>query len=69
MYTGILDVSLSLCCKFLTQVCGVLIFDVLYDGIPAASRQLSSLSIWSHFSPSVIVDLITVAWGIHDIEP
>lgn len=39
MHTGILDIALSLCCKFLTQVCGVLVFDVLDNRVPAAACQ------------------------------
>jgi hypothetical protein len=50
--TGILDITFALRCEFLPQVRGVLILDVLDDGVPAA----------------VIVDQITIAGGIDNVE-
>jgi hypothetical protein len=50
--TCILDVALSLCSELLAQVRGVLILDVLDDGVPTA----------------VIVDKITIAGGIDNVE-
>lgn len=50
--TGILNISFSLGCKFLSEVCRVLIFNVLDNWIPA----------------SIIVDLISIAWGIDNVE-
>lgn len=38
MDSCVLDVSFSLSGKLFAQVCGVLVFDVLDDRIPAASR-------------------------------
>lgn len=49
---GVLDVALSLCSELLAQVRGVLILDVLDDGIPAA----------------VVVDKVAVARGIDNVE-
>jgi len=51
--TGILDVALSLSSKLLAEVGGVLVLDVLDDGVPAA----------------VVVDQITVARGIDNVQP
>jgi hypothetical protein len=50
---GILDVALALGRELLAQVGGVLILDVLDDGVPAA----------------VVVDEVTVAGGVDDVEP
>ena len=52
MDTSILDVALSLCSELLAQVRGVLILDILDDGIPAA----------------VVVDQVAIARGIDDVE-
>lgn len=49
---GILDVALTLGGELFAQVCGVLIFDVLDDGVPAA----------------VVVDEVAVAGCVDDIE-
>ncbi len=38
MNTGILDISLSLGGKLLSQVCRMLVFDVLDDRIPAIAN-------------------------------
>ena len=51
--TGILDISLSLGSKFLSEVCGVLVLDVLDDWVPA----------------SLVVDLVTVPRGINNVQP
>jgi hypothetical protein len=51
--TGVLDISLTLSCELLSEVCGVLVFDILDDWIPA----------------SVVVDLVTVTWGIDNVQP
>jgi hypothetical protein len=51
--TGILDISLTLSCELLSEVCRVLVLDVLDDWIPA----------------SVVVDLITITWGINNVQP
>lgn len=51
--TGVLDVSLTLSCELLSEVCGVLVLDVLDDWIPA----------------SVVVDLITITRGIDNVQP
>lgn len=49
---GVLDVTLTLRGELLPQVSGVLVLDVLDDGVPAA----------------VVVDQITVARGVNDVE-
>ena len=51
--TSILDISLTLSCELLSEVCRVLILDVLDDWIPT----------------SVVVDLIAVTWGIDNVQP
>jgi hypothetical protein len=51
--TGILDISLTLSCELLSEICGVLILNVLDNRIPA----------------SVIVDLITITRGIDNVQP
>ena len=53
MDSGILDVALTLSCEFLSEVCRVLVLDVLDNWIPA----------------SVVVDLVTVTWGVHNVQP
>ena len=53
MDTSILDVTLSLGSELLSQVRGVLILDVLDDGVPAA----------------VVVDEIAIAGGVDNVEP
>jgi hypothetical protein len=68
MDAGILDVALSLGGELFAQVCGVLVFDVLDDGVPARSCQRRSSSYCLDI-PSVVVDKITVAWGVDDIQP
>ena len=49
---GILDITLSLRCEFLSQVRGVLILDVLDDGVPAA----------------VVVHQVAIARGVDDVQ-
>ena len=49
---GVLDIALALRSKFLPKVGGVLILDVLDDGIPA----------------TVVVNQITVAWGVDNVQ-
>jgi hypothetical protein len=51
--TGVLDISLTLSCELLSEVCGVLVLDVLDDWIPA----------------SIVVDLITITRGIDNVQP
>ena len=53
MDTRVLDISFSLRSEFLSEVCRVLILDVLDNWVPA----------------SVVVDLITIARGIHNVQP
>lgn len=52
MDAGVLDVALSLGGELLAEVCGVLVLDVLHNWIPA----------------SVVVDLVSVTWGIDNVE-
>jgi hypothetical protein len=49
----------------------VLIFDVFDDRVPAVR---TSISIWltsevPNYSPSIIVDLISVPWSINNVQP
>ena len=50
---GVLDVSFSLGSEFLSEVCRVLVLNVLDNWIPA----------------SVVVDLVAIARGIHNVQP
>lgn len=52
MDAGILDVSLTLSSEFLSEVCRMLVFDVLDNWVPA----------------SVVVDLVAVTWGIDNVQ-
>lgn len=49
---GVLNVPLTLGSELFSQVGAVLILDVLDDGVPAA----------------VVVDKVTVAWGVDDVQ-
>ena len=51
--SGILDITLSLSCEFLSEVCRVLVLNVLDNWIPA----------------SIVVDLITISGGINNVQP
>jgi len=51
--TGILNISLTLGCELLSEVCRVLVLDVLDDRIPAP----------------IVIDLVTITWGIDDVQP
>jgi hypothetical protein len=51
--TGVLNISLTLSRELLSEICGVLVLDVLDNWIPA----------------SVVVDLITITRGIDNIQP
>lgn len=53
MDAGVLNVALALRSELLAQVRGVLILDVLDDRVPAA----------------IVVDEITIAWSINDVQP
>lgn len=53
MDAGILNVSFSLRSEFLAEVGRVLVLNVFDDWVPA----------------SVVVHLVAVAWGVHDIQP
>lgn len=50
---GVLNVSLALGGEFLVQVCAILVFDILDDGVPAA----------------VVVHKIAVSRGVDNVEP
>lgn len=41
MNAGVLDVALALCGQFFSKVCGMLVFDVLDDWVPARSQSKS----------------------------
>ena len=66
--SGVLDVSLSLGGELLAEIGRVLVLDVLDDGIPAADNQHWNEVADRMYSPSVVVDLVTITWCIHDIE-
>ena len=71
MYARILDISFTLSGEFLSQVRRVLILDILDNRIPAAffiSPVLASSYLPFH-SPPVVVDLITVARRVDDVQP
>lgn len=73
MNTSVLNITLSLSGEFLAEIGGMLILDVLHDRIPTTyhvSFQISKLML-SGFGgiPSIIVHLITVAWGINNVQP
>ena len=64
---GILNITLTLRCKLFPQVGRMLVFNVFHDRIPAVASQLTcSHSVISHL-PSIIIDLVAVAWGVHNI--
>lgn len=68
---GILDVALTLGSEFLAEVGRVLILDVLDNGVPARIRiNSTSFSACSKedFVPSVVVDLVTVARRVNDVQ-
>lgn len=68
---GILDVPLTLGSEFLAKVGRVLILDVLDNGVPARMHvNTTSYSAPSEeeFVPSVVVDLVTVARRINDVQ-
>ena len=52
MNAGILDVALALSGKLLAEVGGMLVLDVLHNWVPA----------------SVVVDLVSVTWGINNVQ-
>ena len=66
--SGVLDVSLSLGGELLAEIGRVLVLDVLDDGIPAVDDQHCNVLADELYSPSVVVDLVTITWCIHDIE-
>jgi hypothetical protein len=50
---GVLDIPFTLGCEFLSKVCGVLVLDIFDNRVPA----------------SIVVDLITISWGINNVQP
>ena len=68
MDASILDVSLSLSSKFFPQISRMLVFDILDDWIPATICQSTAQTLRRELVPSVIVDLISIARGINNIE-
>ena len=50
--SGILDITFTLGCEFLSEVCRVLILNVLDNWVPA----------------SIVVDLVAVTWGINNVQ-
>lgn len=49
--TGILDITVTLSGKLLSEVRGMLVLDVFHNGVPA----------------SIIINLITVSRGVNDV--
>lgn len=68
MHASILNVSLSLSCQFLAQIRGMLIFDIFDDGIPARRNKLRSQEHPDNHLPSLIVDLVTIARCVHNVQ-
>lgn len=73
MDTGVLDVTFSLCSKFFAEVGGMLIFDVLDNRVPTiqcVSLFISqAINAERQYIPSIVIHLITIAWGIDNIQP
>lgn len=68
---SVLDVTLALCGKLLSEICRMLVFNVLHNRVPAMS-QISSYSRASmdiHDIPSVVVHLVTITGGINNVQP
>lgn len=64
---GILDIAVTLGSKFLSEVCRMLVLDVLHNWVPAAPRQLRCQGFGGIAIPSVVVDLIAVAGGVDNV--
>lgn len=67
----VLDVTLTLSSKLLPEVSRMLILDVFNDGVPAVymlAGELSCLRGLQRNIPAIIVDKITVARGINDVQ-
>jgi len=72
--TGILDITVTLGSEFLAEICRMLILDVFHNRVPTecviSSIRTSYRSKGSIGEiPSVIVDLITVARSVYDVQP
>lgn len=77
---GILNVALTLSSKLLAKICGVLILDVLDNGVPASATSVLIYSIQIEcekaaselfrglFVPAVVVDLVSVARCVDDVQ-
>ena len=75
MNTGILNVTLTLRGEFLAKVCGVLVLDILDNGVPARSRgqyiyamNAAKMYMMGFDSPSVVVHLVTITGCVDDVQ-
>ena len=70
--TGILDVAVTLGCELLSQVCGVLVLDVLDDRVPTAGfvspNCACCLEHQSERLPSLVVDLVTISGSVDNVQ-
>lgn len=72
MDPGVLDVAFSLGSKLLSEVCGVLVLDVLDDRVPATwsvrlcTRVRFNCGMW--YIPAVVINLVAIAGGVDDVE-
>lgn len=67
---GILDITVTLGSEFLSEVCRMLVLDVLHNWVPTAQNQscyqlLSML--WLRAIPSVVVDLVAVSGSVDNV--
>lgn len=73
MDTCILDVAFPLSSKFLPEIGGVLILDILDNWVPAAeiriSKQFQQYSYFLSHLPSIIVNLVTITGGVDNVQP
>lgn len=67
MNSTILNELFTLCCQFLTQVSRMLVFDIFNDWLPTDIDVLESYYYYLYYSPSFIIDLITITWCVYYI--
>lgn len=72
--TGILDITVTLSREFFAEVGRVLVLNVLHDGVP--TKRIISSTVWKWTGrlidcsvPSVVVDLITIARSVDNVQP
>ena len=70
MYACVRDVAFSLRGQLPSEVGRVLVFDVLDDGVPAATnKQLPFCGNLLKRIPSVVIHLVSIAWCVDNVEP